>query len=138
MRTRSAFRSTLKLISHKTMRGFTLLELAIVVSIIAIVVTIAVPRVGQTIAKSKEAALKKNLQVMRKTLDRFFADFKRYPSSLDELIEKRYLRAIPEDPFTKSNDTWEIIHSEIGKDDVFDIKSGSDRAAIDGTDYSSW
>lgn len=120
------------------MRGFTLLELAIVVSIIAIVVTIAVPRVGQTIAKSKEAALKKNLQVMRKTLDRFFADFKRYPSSLDELIEKRYLRAIPEDPFTKSNDTWEIIHSEIGKDDVFDIKSGSDRAAIDGTDYSSW
>ncbi|MDP7423407.1 MAG: prepilin-type N-terminal cleavage/methylation domain-containing protein [bacterium] len=120
------------------LRGFTLIELAVVISIIAIVVAIAVPQVGNSIQKSREAALKKNLQVFRKTIDRFFADFKRYPASLEELVEKRYLRAIPVDPLTKSTDTWEIIHSEAGTDDVFDIKSGSDKLSSDETPYSEW
>lgn len=124
-------------------KGYTLLELMIVVAIVGILVSIAIPTFQHTAIKAKEAALKQNLFTMRAVIDQFYADRKEYPATLEDLVEEKYLRAIPVDPFTHSSTTWTEIYEEQeeGEDSpagVFDVKSGSDGQALDGTPYKEW
>ena len=129
--------------------GFTLLEMIIVVTLIGILATIAIPNLLLWPRRAKEAVLKSNLREIRESLEQHYADQGRYPSTLEDLVPK-YLREVPFDPFTKSNTTW-ILEYE-GEDDPFalppdptgdgasivDVRSGSDEAASDGTPYAEW
>lgn len=124
-------------------KGYTLLELMIVVAIVGILVTLAIPTFQQSAVKAREAALKQNLFTMRAVIDQFYADRGDYPLSLDELVEAKYIRDIPVDPFTKSNTTWDTIYEDQEEGDdspagIYDIKSGSDGIALDGTPYKEW
>ncbi|MCA9462875.1 MAG: prepilin-type N-terminal cleavage/methylation domain-containing protein [Nitrospira sp.] len=128
-------------VMHK--KGYTLLELMIVVAIVGILVTLAIPTFQQSAMKAKEAALKQNLFTMRAVIDQYYADRGDYPSSLDALVEAKYLREIPVDPLTKSNSTWTTIYEDQEEGDdspagIYDVKSGSDEAALDGTPYKEW
>ena len=127
----------------KRKKGYTLLELMIVVAIVGILVTLAIPSFQQSAMKAKEAALKQNLFTMRGVLDQYYADRGDYPESLETLVEEKYLRAIPVDPLTRSSTTWNEIYEEQeeGEDSpagIFDVKSGSDGQALDGTPYKEW
>ncbi|MDO8414334.1 MAG: prepilin-type N-terminal cleavage/methylation domain-containing protein [Gallionellaceae bacterium] len=120
-------------------RGFTLIELLVVITIIALLLTIAVPRYFGGIDRAKEAVLHENLNIMRESLDKFFADTGKYPDSLDELVSRRYLRKLPVDPITESADSWVIVPpTDPEKGGVFDVKSGASGIARDGTAYSEW
>jgi general secretion pathway protein G len=111
--------------------GFTLIELLIVLAIIALMLTLAVPRYFQTIDTSKETILTENLHATRDAIDKFYGDTGRYPDSLNELVDKRYLRTMPVDPITDSSANWVIVPpDEQFKGNVYDIKSsapGTDR-----------
>lgn len=124
-------------------KGYTLLELMIVVAIVGILVSIAIPTFQHTAIKAKEAALKQNLFTLRAVIDQFYADRKEYPATLEDLVEKKYLRKIPVDPFTRSSTTWTEMYEdqEEGEDSpagVWDVQSGSDGEALDGTPYKEW
>jgi len=121
-------------------RGFTLIELIVVMAIVALLVSIAAPRYFAHIDRSKEAVLRQDLQIMRDAIDKYHGDKGQYPNSLDDLVTARYIRAIPIDPITEKNDTWVVIaptDREV-KGDVYDIKSGATGQGKDGTDYASW
>jgi len=110
---------------HRT-RGFTLIELLVVLTIVALMLTIAVPRYFQSIDVAKETVLVENLRVMRETIDRFYGDTGRYPDSLNELVTRRYLRSVPIDPMTDSTDTWVIVpQDEKTRKGVYNVKSGA-------------
>jgi general secretion pathway protein G len=130
-------------------RGFTLIELIVVVAIIGILATIAVPAMRTAPQRAREAALKEDLFTMRSCLDQFHADRGRYPTSLEELVSMGYLRSIPVDPVTRSKDTWVAVFEEVSTDQedqrqqeagpgIIDIRSGSDQVALDGTRYADW
>ncbi|KIH76452.1 type II secretion system protein G (GspG) [Geoalkalibacter ferrihydriticus] len=125
-------------------RGFTLIELIIVMTILGILATIAVPSYQRSVIKARETALAENLYQMRQAIDAHFADNARYPESLDDLIQKRYLRTIPVDPFTRSADTWETVApepldtGEFAEGWVFDVFSGSDLVGLNGIPYREW
>jgi general secretion pathway protein G len=106
-------------------RGFSLIELAIVISIISILYVTAFPLGQESIKATKEAVLKNNIKVLRECIDDYFADFGEYPASLDVLVEKKYIRAVPVDPYTKRSDTWVTEPSDPAKMDIYDVKSGS-------------
>jgi len=124
--------------------GFTLIELMIVMSLIVILasITISVNDNGQT--RAREAVLIEDLFRMRDAIDQYRADKEAYPPSLADLVSEKYLRAVPVDPFTNSAETWLTIMSELDPSNpsaipgVFDVKSGSDRTALDGTQYATW
>lgn len=119
-------------------RGFTLIELLVVLAVVALLISIAMPRFGDSIDRSKEAVLKENLRVMRHTLDQFHADKGRYPESLEELVEQRYLRAVPMDPITESNRSWLLLPpKESDRKGVADVRSGATGAARSGTVYEA-
>jgi len=124
--------------------GFTLIELMIVMTILGILMTIAVPSYKRSVIKARETALAENLYQMRQAIDAYFADQARYPDSLDSLVEARYLRAVPVDPFTQSADTWETVppapleNGELAEGGVFDVFSGSDMVGLNGVPYSQW
>jgi len=121
--------------------GFTFIEIMIVLVIIGILVTLAQPSFTTSVQRAREAALKENLFVMRDVIDQHYADHGEYPPSLEVLIEKRYLRKVPKDPITGTEATWVLVHdkNEDGMEaGIFDIKSGSDQAAMDGTTYNTW
>ena len=106
--------------------GFTLIELLVVLAIIAMLLTLAVPRYFQSIDASKETVLTENLHATRIVIDHFYGDTGRYPSSLAELVEKKYLRALPYDPVAQSNTSWIVIAPEDpATGGVIDIKSGA-------------
>ncbi len=107
-------------------RGFTLVELMVVLTIVALLLSIVVPHyVGQS-RRAEEAVLQENLAVMRDALDKHFADAGKYPTSLDELVSKRYLRSIPKDPFTRSSTTWvTVAPGDASRGAVFDVRSGA-------------
>lgn len=121
--------------------GFTLIEILIVVSIIGILITLAQPSFNRAVTAAKEATLKENLFVFRDVIDQFYADNAKYPESLNALVEKGYIRKIPKDPITDSAETWVLVpaNDEQGQPvGIYDVKSGSDRTAHDGTRFSDW
>ena len=124
--------------NHKLQTGFTLIELVISLSIFGIILSFAEPVYRNSVIKAKEAALKKDIYVIRDSIDQYYADNSSYPASLEDLVENKYIRSIPLDPFTKSRDTWVLISSVPEEMDVFDIHSGSDLLALDGTAYNEW
>lgn len=120
--------------------GFTLIELLVVMSIIALLLTIALPRYFGSVDKAKEVVLQENLQVLRATLDKFYADKGHYPATLEELVQQRYLRAVPADPLTVSNATWVTLPPPDGgpQDGVANVKSGAPGQARDGRSYADY
>ena len=115
-------------------RGFTLIELLVVMAIIATLLLIAVPRYSLSLQRAREATLRQDLSVMRDAIDKYFGDRGRYPTALEELVEARYLRAVPLDPMTKSAQTWQLVRSEdaefVGVRDVFSGAEGEDTSGM--------
>lgn len=116
-------------------RGFTLIELMVVMAIIATLLTIVSPRYFGHIERAREAALRETLFVTRDAIDKFHADTGRYPNELDELVSKRYLRKVPLDPVNESTETWVIISPPNQSSGVLDIRSG---AGGEGSPYAQW
>jgi general secretion pathway protein G len=124
--------------------GFTLMELMIVMMIIGVLTTLAIPSFVSAIKAAKEAVLKEDLRVMRSAIDSYTMDKQKAPQSLDDLVSEGYLKVIPEDPMTKSRDTWvtdvsDALHSLDQTDPgIDDVHSGSQETGSDGQAYSTW
>jgi general secretion pathway protein G len=129
-------------------RGFTLIELIIVMAIIGILATIAVPAMRTAPQRARESALKEDLFTIRSCIDQFHADRGRYPASLEELVSLGYLRSLPVDPITRSADTWVVEYPEVSEEEtereqeenagIIDVRSGAEGTALDGTLYADW
>lgn len=119
-------------------RGFTLIELLVVMAIIATLLSIVAPRYFNSLDRSKETVLRQDLNIMRDAIDKFYSDTGKYPATLDELAQRRYLRAIPVDPLTESAATWMVISPPNDTEGVYDVRSGSAETAKDGTLYETW
>jgi general secretion pathway protein G len=126
------------------LRGFTFVELMVVVTIIVILITMAIPQYQKSIQRAKESVLHNNLFTLRTVIDHYTMDKAKAPQSLDDLVSGGYLRAIPVDPITGSNQTWTktmedndqaVSQSEPG---IYEVHSGSDKVALDGKRYSEW
>ena len=118
-------------------RGFTLIELLVVLAIVALLLTLAVPRYFSSIDSAKETILADNLRNVREVIDQFYADRGRYPDSLDQLVERKYLRSLPVDPITESTGTWLLIPPEdASKGSLYGIKSGAPGNSRSGKPYS--
>src|SRR5215831_1401782 len=124
--------------------GFTLMELMIVMMIIGVLTTLAIPSFVSAVRAAKEAVLKEDLRVMRAAIDSYTMDKQKAPQSLDDLVQGGYLKAIPEDPMTKARDTWvtdmsDSLHSLDQTDPgIDDVHSGSQETGSDGQSYSTW
>ncbi len=124
--------------------GFTLIELLIVMTIIGILASIAIPSYQTSLIRSREAVLMEDLYQMRRAIDGYYADHARYPDSLQELVDARYLRGIPVDPITRSSETWQVQPPEptpdgtLAEGEVFDVRSGSDLVGLNGIPYNEW
>lgn len=125
-------------------RGFTMIEVLIVVTLIVILAGMGMVQYRNSVRRAEEAVLKENLFRMRDAIDQYYADKTRYPQSLQDLVSEGYLREIPEDPITKSRDSWQTTPAEPDPNNpttdlgVYDVKSGSDQTALDGTRYAEW
>jgi len=120
-------------------RGFTLLELLVVMAIIATLLTIAVPRYFRSLQRSREAVLRQDLSTLRESIDKFYGDTGKYPETLAVLVEKRYLRGIPVDPVARAADKWVVVNSDDPEDSgVKDVKSGAEGTAENGVPYAEW
>ena len=126
--------------SSRLKQGFTLIEILVVLAIIATLLSLVTPRYFDSIEKSKETILKQDLNMMRDAIDKFYSDKNSYPTTLDDLVTHKYLRAIPEDPITESALSWVITPpldiNTVG--DVYDVHSGAEVTALDGTLYAEW
>ncbi|MHB8481416.1 MAG: type II secretion system protein [Nitrospiria bacterium] len=118
--------------------GFTLIELMIVITILGILISVAAPSYKSATVTAGEAALKKDLFIMRDVIDQYYADHGKYPPALHDLVDAGYIRNIPKDPFTQSADTWVEIPAEENEGGVYDVHSGSDLVGLDGTPYNIW
>jgi len=124
--------------------GFTLIELMIVMAIIAVLLSVALPVYTRAITRSKESVLKNNLFTLRSVIDEYTYDKQKAPQSLQDLVTEGYLRQIPIDPMTNSADTWKPImedaQSSVSQTEpgLFDVRSGSDKTSLEGTPYSDW
>lgn len=119
--------------------GFTLIELLVVMTVIATLLTLAVPRYYSSVARSKEVVLRENLNLMRDAIDKYYADNGTYPPSLEQLVSKRYLRSIPLDPVADSTQTWVLMPPPpaVGGSGVYDVISGAEGKTLGGEAYSS-
>jgi len=130
--------------SYRRSRGFTFVELMVVVTIIVILVSMAIPIYTKAITRSKESVLKNNLFTLRTVIDNYTFDKQKAPQQLQDLVSDGYLRTIPIDPMTGSNQTWKIIMEDAAQSvnqsepGIFDIRSGSDKMGLDGILYSDW
>src|SRR5688500_842373 len=124
--------------------GFTIIELLVVMSVIVLLASMGMVQYRNSVTRAQEAVLKEDLFRMRDAMDQFYADKNKWPSDLSELVSEGYIREIPEDPFTKSKDSWRTEQAEpdannpassVGIDNVF---SGSEATALDGTRYADW
>lgn len=118
--------------------GFTMIELLAVMAIIALLLALVAPRYFKSLEHSKEVALRQDLTLMREAIGHFYGDLNRYPESLDELVQRRYLRSIPVDPITGSTDSWvAIAPPDPAQTGMYDIMSGAEGEASDGTPYNN-
>jgi general secretion pathway protein G len=128
----------------RSAQGFTLIELLIVVSLITVLAGMSIAQYKHGVRLSQEAVLKEDLFRMREAIDQYYADKGQYPTDLQTLVSEGYLRQVPKDPFTKSSDTWQTVPSEPDPSNpsaqagIYDVKSGSDQSADDGTRYADW
>ena len=128
----------------RSSRGFTIIELLIVMTIIIVLASMGMVGYRNSVRRSEEAVLKENLFRMRDAMDQFYADKNKWPADLAELVSEGYIREVPTDPFTKSKDTWQTEQAEQDANNpasaggIDDVKSGSDRIALDGTRYAEW
>jgi general secretion pathway protein G len=119
--------------------GFTLIELLVCLAVIALLLTVVSPRYFGSVSQAEETVLRSNLTLLRDALDKYNADIGKYPATLEELAEKRYIRSVPVDPVTKSDKTWQVVAPEDKKNGgVIDVRSGAPGAARDGSKYSEW
>ena len=123
--------------NREQFRGFTLIELLVVMAVIALLLTLALPRYFQSIEVAKETVLVENLRVARDAIDKFYADSGRYPDSLEELVDKKYLRSVPYDPIVESAERWVIAAppSDV-KGNVYDLRSAASGAARNGKPFA--
>lgn len=120
-------------------KGFTLIELLVVLGIVALLLTLAVPRYFPTVDGAKETVLHDNLRNMRDVIDQYYADRGRYPDTLEQLVEKKYLRALPIDPITDSTETWILVPpDDASKGAIYSIRSGAPGNGRNGKPYSEW
>jgi general secretion pathway protein G len=125
-------------------RGFTLIELMVVLSLITILATMGLVQYRNSQIHAKEAVLREDLFRMRDAIDQYYADKNQYPSTIDALVSDGYLRKLPEDPFTRNSTSWQTVPAEpdpnnpTAEPGVYDVKSGSDGTALDGSKYSDW
>jgi general secretion pathway protein G len=119
--------------------GFTLVELLVVLSILALLLSLAYPKYFSSVERAQDAALKQTLNTVREGIDQFYADTGKYPDSLEELVEKKYINKLPLDPITDSTTTWVLDQPEPPLEGmVYDIHSGATTKAKDGSTYSEW
>jgi general secretion pathway protein G len=123
-------------------RGFTLMELMLVMLLVALLASLVVPVVTGGIQRARESTLKEDLYALRKAIDDYYADMGAYPPELEELVKRRYLRRIPADPVTEKRETWVLLRSEDDKagkgSGILDIRSGSPERASDGSYFKDW
>jgi general secretion pathway protein G len=124
---------------RRSRSGFTVIELLVVLAAIGLLLSVATPRYLQHLETAREVALKQNLHQLRDAIDKFYSDQARYPTALDDLVAKRYLRSVPEDPITQRSDSWVVVapgNRTPGL--VFDVHSGAKGQARDGSRYETW
>ena len=126
-----------RIISGKS-KGFTFVEVMVVMAMVALLLTIALPRYFSGLERAKEAILHQDLMIMRDAIDHYHADKGLYPVSLNALVTQKYLRNIPVDPITELADTWITVPLPDYSIGVYDIRSGAEGTAIDGTAYTDW
>ncbi len=129
---------------HKSRRGFTLIELMVVISILLILVSIAAPIYKRSIIGSKEAVLRDDLFTLRSLISQYTLDKQRAPQSLDDLVSAGYLKSIPKDPFTGTTDSWQVDQEDTllsvdqQEPGIVNVHSGSTQTGLDGTAYNTW
>jgi general secretion pathway protein G len=134
----------LRFTPSRAQRGFTLVELLVVLSLIGLLAAMAMVQYRNSIRRTEESVLKTNLFRMRDAIDQYYADKGKYPASLDSLVSDGYMRTIPEDPLTKSRDTWQTVPAEpdpgqpSADPGIYDVKSGAPGTAMDGSSYTDW
>lgn len=125
-------------------RGFTIIEILIVLTLVVVLASMGMVQYRNSVTRAKEAALKENLFRMRDAIDQYYADKNKYPGSLPDLVSEGYIREVPVDPFTQSADSWTTTQAEPDANNpasqagVYDVKSGSEQTALDGTRYADW
>lgn len=130
--------------SRSASEGFTVLELMVVMAIIVTLATVGVVQYRQSLSLAREAVLKEDLYRLRDAIDQYYADKNQYPPTLTDLVSSGYIRAVPVDPITKSDSSWQTVAPEAdpanpaNSSGVFDVKSGAEGTAIDGSAYSDW
>jgi general secretion pathway protein G len=121
-----------------------MIELLIVISVIVVLASMGMVQYRNSVIRAREAVLKEDLFRMRDAIDQYYADKNKYPGSLDDLVSDGYMREIPVDPITQSRDTWQPVNAEANLNDtsgqtgIYDVKSGSEETALDGTRYADW
>jgi general secretion pathway protein G len=131
-------------VMKRARRGFTLIELMVVMAIVSVLLAIAVPIYQKSIVRAKESVLRNNLFTLRTMIDEYTVDKQKAPESLQDLVSGGYLRQIPQDPITVSDQTWRTVMEETpvggstSSPGIFDVHSGSDKTSLDGTPYADW
>ena len=131
-------------LSHRRRFGFTLIELMIVMAVIAVLMSVALPIYTRSIQRSKESVLKNNLFTLRTVIDEYTYDKQKAPQTLQDLVSDGYLRQVPMDPITGNNESWKLIMEDATntvnqtQPGIFDVRSGSDLTSLEGTPYSEW
>ena len=129
---------------YRSQRGFTLIELLVVISMISILAAMGVVQYRNSVQRTRETTLRKDLFEMRDVIDQYYADKGKYPTSLDALVSDGYLRKIPVDPITNSADTWQTVPAEAdpanpsAEPGVYNVKSGAQGNGLDGAAYSDY